>query len=158
MLLQNVNERFVTRANERHPPGKPRQPLSCKLERRRVAQGTLMRATIHLVSKRDYWPIAVGVRRARREAWLRDQYHHPEEHRHTLGEVQRWFAENGVEYVRAYPSALLAGESDDLFAPAGDDWAVEQWLAQVGWMEALGHEGGLFITVGRRGVSMSPVL
>ena len=88
---------------------------------------------------------------ARREAWLRDQYHHPMEHRHTLGEVQRWFAENGVDYVRAYPSALLADESDELFAPAGDDWGVEQWLAQLGWMRALGHEGGLFVTVGRRG-------
>ena len=50
---------------------------------------------------------------ARREAWLRDQYLHPEEHRHTLGEVQRWFRENGVEYVRAYPSALLAGDEPD---------------------------------------------
>jgi len=86
----------------------------------------------------------------RRKAWLRDQYHHPVEHRHTLGEVQRWFAENGVEYVRAYPSALLAEESAELFAPAEDDWRVEQWLAQIGWMRALGHEGGLFITVGRR--------
>ena len=86
----------------------------------------------------------------RREAWLRDQYQHPEEHRHTLGEVQQWFAGNGVEYVRAYPSALLATESDDLFAEAGDAWAPEQWLAQLGWMAALGHEGGLFVTVGRR--------
>ena len=86
----------------------------------------------------------------RRAAWLRDQYHHPEEHRHTLGEVQRWFAENGVDYVRAYPSALLADDCDDLFAPAGDDWRVEQWLAQIGWMKALGSEGGLFVTVGRR--------
>ena len=40
----------------------------------------------------------------RREAWLRDQYRHPEEHRHTLGEVKGWFDENGVEYLRAYPS------------------------------------------------------
>jgi SAM-dependent methyltransferase len=87
---------------------------------------------------------------ARREAWLRDQYQHPEEHRHTLREVQRWFAENDVEYVRAYPSALLAGESDDLFAGAVDVWNPEQWLAQLGWMKTLGHEGGLFITVGRR--------
>ena len=44
---------------------------------------------------------------ARREAWLRDQYQHLEEHRHTLGEVQRWFRENGIEYLRAFPSALL---------------------------------------------------
>lgn len=87
---------------------------------------------------------------ARREAWLRDQYRHPEEHRHTLAEVQRWFAENGVEYVRAYPSALLGGHPDGLFARAPDNWRVEGWLAQLGWIRALGHEGGLFVTVGRR--------
>ena len=87
---------------------------------------------------------------ARREAWVRDQYRHPEERRHTLREVQGWFAENGVEYMRTYPSALLATESDELFSRAGDDWIVEGWLAQVGWMRSLGHEGGLFITVGRR--------
>src|SRR6266496_2584192 len=58
----------------------------------------------------------------RREAWLRDQYQHPEEHRHTLAEVQRWFAENRVDYVRAYPSAVLGEESEELFAPAADNW------------------------------------
>jgi 2-polyprenyl-3-methyl-5-hydroxy-6-metoxy-1,4-benzoquinol methylase len=88
--------------------------------------------------------------RERCEAWLRDQYQHPEEHRHTLGEVQQWFASNGVDYVRAYPSALLATQSDDLFETAGDAWAPEQWLAQLAWMTTLGHEGGLFVTVGRR--------
>jgi 2-polyprenyl-3-methyl-5-hydroxy-6-metoxy-1,4-benzoquinol methylase len=87
---------------------------------------------------------------ARREAWLRDQYGHPEEHRHTLAAVQAWFAENGVEYVRAYPSAILGGESGGLFDQAPDDWRVEGWLAQLGWIRTLGREGGLFLTVGRR--------
>jgi len=50
---------------------------------------------------------------ARRTAWLRDQYQHPEEHRHTLAEVQGWFAENGVDYVRAYPSAMLSQETEE---------------------------------------------
>lgn len=44
---------------------------------------------------------------ARREAWVRDQYQHVEEHRHTLREVQGWFRANGVEYLRTFPSALL---------------------------------------------------
>lgn len=83
-------------------------------------------------------------------AWLRDQYQHPEEHRHTLAEVQSWFAANDVEYVRAYPSAVLGEESEELFASAADNWRIEGWLAQIGWMGALGHEGGLFMTVGRR--------
>jgi SAM-dependent methyltransferase len=87
---------------------------------------------------------------ARREAWLRDQYQHPEEHRHTLAEIQGWFEENGVEYVRAYPSALIAERPEELFARAADNWWLEAWLAQLSWIRTLGHEGGLFITVGRR--------
>lgn len=87
----------------------------------------------------------------RRQAWVRDQYQHPEEHRHTLAEVQSWFAENGVDYVRAYPSALLSQETEeDLFASAADNWRFEGWLSQFGWIRALGHEGGLFVTIGRR--------
>src|SRR5437764_10559511 len=85
---------------------------------------------------------------ARREAWLRDQYMHPEEHRHSLGEVQQWFVENDVEFVRAYPSALIGEDPDNLFAFAGDNWRLEGWLAQLSWIRKLGHEGGLFVTVG----------
>jgi hypothetical protein len=87
---------------------------------------------------------------ARREAWLRDQYQHPEEHRHTLAEVQDWFAENRVEYLRAYPSAVLGEEGGELFARSADNWRLEDWLAQLGWMRTLAHEGGLFFTIGRR--------
>jgi SAM-dependent methyltransferase len=52
---------------------------------------------------------------ARREAWLRDQYAHPEEHRHSVGEVRRWFAENDVEWLRTYPSTMLGEEPANLF-------------------------------------------
>ena len=55
-----------------------------------------------------------------------------------------------VEYLRAYPSAVLGEEPEELFARAADNWRPEGWLAQLGWMRALGHEGGLFFTVGRR--------
>jgi Winged helix DNA-binding domain len=48
-----------------------RDELTELLERRRVVQGTLLRTTIHLVSKRDYWPFALGVRRTRRAWYLR---------------------------------------------------------------------------------------
>jgi hypothetical protein len=48
-----------------------RDDLTRALERRRVVQGTLMRVTIHLVSRADYWPIASAVREARRALWLR---------------------------------------------------------------------------------------
>ncbi len=88
---------------------------------------------------------------ARREAWLRDQYLHPEEHRHTLREVRGWFHENGVEYLRAFPSALFGDDAGDLFAQAEDEWAPESLLSQLSWMRTLGGEGGLFAMMGMRG-------
>lgn len=87
---------------------------------------------------------------ARREAWLRDQYRHPEEHRHTVAQVRRWFRESGVEYIRTYPSLLMGEESGTLFTADADYWPLEAWLSQVGWMATLGREGGLFVTIGRR--------
>jgi hypothetical protein len=54
--------------------GFERPQLDRALERRSVVQGTLLRATIHLVSSNDYWPMAIAVRRARRQAWLNTSY------------------------------------------------------------------------------------
>ena len=51
--------------------GFEREQLTRALERGTVVQGTLMRATIHLVSKTDYWPCAAGIRKDQRERWLR---------------------------------------------------------------------------------------
>jgi SAM-dependent methyltransferase len=85
----------------------------------------------------------------RRKAWVRDQYQHVEEHRHTLGEVQSWFRETGLTWLRAFPSTLLGGEANELFAQE-DDWAVERGMAQLAWMRSFGHEGGLFVAVGAR--------
>src|SRR5438477_2915941 len=89
---------------------------------------------------------------ARREAWLRDQYRHVEEHRHTLREVHGWFRENHVEYLRAFPDTLLASEplrEGQLFEPAEDDWGFENVIAQLSWARTLAHDGGLFAVVGR---------
>ncbi|MGO9838329.1 MAG: methyltransferase domain-containing protein [Polyangiaceae bacterium] len=90
---------------------------------------------------------------ARREAWLRDQYMHPEEHRHTLREVMRWFRENGVDYVRTYPDSRFGAETLDgqgLFEPAGDDWGFEGWVTQLTWAKTLAKEGGLWVTIGKK--------
>jgi hypothetical protein len=50
--------------------GFERDQLTRALERRSVVQGTLMRATIHMVSRHDYPLFAAGVRDARRAWWL----------------------------------------------------------------------------------------
>jgi Winged helix DNA-binding domain len=51
--------------------GLERAALTRALERRAVVQGTIMRATIHLVSKADYWPLIAGIRDPRRAWWER---------------------------------------------------------------------------------------
>jgi hypothetical protein len=49
----------------------PRAEVTRTLVDREAVQGTLLRGTIHLVSARDYWPFAVGIREPRRVWWLR---------------------------------------------------------------------------------------
>jgi len=117
----------------------------------------LRRAVARLTGFR-YVPLDAVLREranepARREAWLRDQYMHPEEHRHTTREVQRWFRDNRIEYLRTYPDSLFASEPLEggaLFDAAPDDWSLENWVAQVAWMKKLAREGGLWVTIGRK--------
>jgi DNA glycosylase AlkZ-like len=59
--------------------GFERDDLTRALERRSVIQATLMRGTIHIVSKRDYWPFAVAIREAQREWYLRAWKPRPDE-------------------------------------------------------------------------------
>jgi hypothetical protein len=49
--------------------GFERRDLTAAMERREVIHGTLMRVTIHSVTAHDYWPMAIGIRDARRD-WL----------------------------------------------------------------------------------------
>jgi len=51
--------------------GFERDDLTRALEDRTVVQATLLRVTIHIVSRREYWAYALGVRAARREQWRR---------------------------------------------------------------------------------------
>jgi hypothetical protein len=48
-----------------------RHRLTDALQDQRVIQGTLMRSTIHMVSRSDYPLMAAGIREARREWWRR---------------------------------------------------------------------------------------
>jgi hypothetical protein len=51
--------------------GFQRDALTRSLGRRTVVQATLMRVTIHLVSAKEYWLFAMGLRRWQRDWWLR---------------------------------------------------------------------------------------
>lgn len=51
-----------------------REELTRALERGQVVQATLLRSTIHLVSRRDFWPFAVATRAARQRDWTGPPY------------------------------------------------------------------------------------
>jgi hypothetical protein len=92
--------------------GFEREQLDRALERRSVAQGTLMRATIHLVSKADYWPAAVGVGRGRREAWLNTSYRKDYSAKQMSAAARKLRKELGDETMsRREIHELLGGDS-----------------------------------------------
>jgi hypothetical protein len=126
--------------------GFERDDLTRALERRTVVQATLMRTTIHLVSRRDFPVLSAGVREARRESWL--AYRRGRADRRLVEEgarrVRKLLAEgpkrrdelvsalaadsmtwNGiglwVDLVRAPPSGTWEQRRADVFALA-DDW------------------------------------
>jgi Winged helix DNA-binding domain len=51
--------------------GVRRSSVTRALEDRSLVQGTLMRSTLHAVSREDYWPLALAVREPRRTWWRR---------------------------------------------------------------------------------------
>ena len=86
-------------------------------------------------------------------AWYLDQYAHPQETRHTVDQVMRWFAEEGIDYTSAAPPIRLGQPFDfskPLFAPVPPGNRLEHWLMQIWWLYTISHEGALFDLIGRK--------
>jgi hypothetical protein len=129
--------------------GFQRHALTRALERRSVIQATLMRATIHLVSKRDYWPFAVAIRDPRRRWWERVHPNRPRDMRPAAKRLRRYLADGprrrkeieeflgreralGVgaylDLVRVPPSGTWEQRRADLYA-AAEDWVGPESVA-----------------------------
>jgi carbamoyltransferase len=89
--------------------------------------------------------------RDKRRAWFADQYQHPHESKHTIGEVLDWFDETGLDFVRGIPSVTggSAGEGD-LFAPEPAGSAFDHATVQAKQIITGSREGGFFLMIGRR--------
>jgi hypothetical protein len=108
-----------------------------------VIQGTLLRSTIHLVSARDYWPIAIGVRRARREWWLRVHSEGAREIAAAAARMRRRLVDGPLsraELIESLGTSVLGGAGlwlDMVRVPPSGTWerrradiyaAAENWL------------------------------
>lgn len=145
----------------------PREALTKALMNRDAIQGTLMRSTIHTVSRADYPLLLAGVRSARRDWWLRVVRHQGHgldmdavaatvRERLSRGparaaELRALLAANGIpaiawsglglwlEMIRVPPSGTWDRRQADLYGLA-DDW--------IGAMAAT-EEAGLALLVRR---------
>ncbi len=100
-----------------------RDDLTRALERRSVVQGTLMRQTIHVVSKRDYVLFAAGIRVSGQEWWRRVSKVPAEVDMRFLARRARTFLEGSVR-SRAEIGAFLR-END---FPRASLWGFGHWL------------------------------
>ena len=90
---------------------------------------------------------------AKRRAWFADQYKHPHESKHTMGETFAWLREIGFEFVKTIPSSKPFrgfSESEALFEPEEPGNAFERGLVELGMTLKGSREGGFFIVIGRR--------
>lgn len=77
-----------------------REALTAALNDRSVIQATLMRTTIHLVSRRDYWKFSIGTQRAHQEWARRVQTLPPERQLRSTAEQLRAALAAGPKTVR----------------------------------------------------------
>jgi 2-polyprenyl-3-methyl-5-hydroxy-6-metoxy-1,4-benzoquinol methylase len=88
----------------------------------------------------------------KRRSWVRDQYLHPVERKHSISEVLDWFHELGISFVSSIPGILEPfGESSNIFQEKSPGTLIDRKLAEMSMLfTSYGGEGGLFIMVGRR--------
>ena len=87
----------------------------------------------------------------KRRAWIRDQYCHPQERKHTMSEVLHWFEEAGFSFVSSIPKIRgQFAENERLFEPQDPGSAIDRLGTELASIVTHGWEGGLFIMIGRR--------
>lgn len=93
------------------------------------------------------------VGETRKLTWFRDQYQNPHESTHTIGEVIKWFNNNGFEFTYGIPSPKASEHfsADDMIFKKHDqgNW-LDHFVIQSRFIISGSREGGLFIIIGRK--------
>lgn len=90
---------------------------------------------------------------ARKQAWFMDQYKNPHESAHTIGEVLRWFSEEGFEFMNSVPKSRMFehfAPDEQLFTPHQAGGRVDHFFIQLQMLLSGGADGGLFVMIGRK--------
>lgn len=93
-----------------------------------------------------------GLAPAKRRAWIRDQYLHPQESKHTMSETLDWFSEAGMDFVSSRPK-IVGGLAPDenLFEPRSPGSTLRRFATEVDMLFShYGATGGLYVMIGRK--------
>lgn len=91
----------------------------------------------------------------RARSWWNDQYLHPHETTHTIGEVLKWFKKNNISYYQTIPTVKMFDQSNldiaGLWNKEGKSCPnfLIRLVKQLKWIWETHHEGGYWITFGR---------
>ena len=93
-----------------------------------------------------------GLNAARSQAWFQDQYKNPQESKHTIDEVLRWFDAAGFDFVSSIPRTDGGAVTSEhrLFEPIARASALDRIAVQLRMLLAGGQDGGLFVMIGRK--------
>jgi carbamoyltransferase len=119
------------------------------LDSRRV----LFRATGGRFKWIDPYLRTTPMSEGKQEAWFADQYLHPHESKHTMGELLRWFDESDFEFVNAVPKMRpldFFTSEERLLDPGERGSALDHALAQAKLFFTGSREGGFYIMIGRK--------
>jgi len=94
-----------------------RGDLTRALERRSLVQATLMRNTIHVVSRRDFWPLVIALR-AERKAWSQRVQGNDDRELRRAAEKVRAFLADGPKRQ----SEIAAALGDSVWRPGVGIW------------------------------------
>lgn len=90
---------------------------------------------------------------AKRDSWFFDQYKHPHESKHTIGEVLRWFDETGFEFVHGIPNLKAFHNfslNEMIFKKAPRGNCLDHFIAQTRLTLNGSKEGGFYIMIGKK--------
>ncbi len=88
--------------------------------------------------------------------WWNDQYLHPHESCHTMGEVLKWFKKNKIQYYQTVPSSTFFDKSDLNISGVWNNtnerypYFPIRFLKQMKWLWLTNKEGGYWLTFGRK--------
>jgi SAM-dependent methyltransferase len=94
-----------------------------------------------------------GLGDQRKHTWFMDQYKHPHESKHTIGEVLEWFTRTGVTFVNGIPKCSATdtfSSAERLFEPSSPGRAVDHFVVQASLLLTGGREGGFFTMIGQK--------